>query len=125
VSATIDVIRSSPDYQDNTLILLTWDEGGGFFDHVAPPASLPPEVDADDLGNPVPYGTRVPFLAIGPFAKAGTVSHKPMEHSSIVKFLEWNFLTEVGQLKARDTAVNNIGSLLDPTKTGIQVPEEK
>jgi hypothetical protein len=47
-----------------------------------------------------------------------------MEHSSIVKFIEWNWLGgQVGQLGGRDTVVANIGSLLDPTKTGAAVPE--
>jgi hypothetical protein len=45
-----------------------------------------------------------------------------MEHSSIVKFLEWNFLTKTGQLQARDAVVNNLGSLLDAAKTGLEVP---
>jgi len=72
-----------------------------------------------------PYGTRIPLLAIGRFAQKGTVSHVQMEHSSIVKFLEWNYLGgKTGQLGARDTVVNNIGSLLDPTQTGTMVPDQ-
>ena len=98
---------------------MTWDEGGGFFDHVAPP----PSIDTDDANAPVPYGTRVPLLAIGPFAKKGTVSHVTMEHSSIVRFLEYNFVGPVGQLGYNDAKVHNIGSLLDPSATGVQVPE--
>ncbi len=46
-----------------------------------------------------------------------------MEHSSIVKFLEWNFLGgRTGQLNARDAVVNGIGDLLDPTEVGMVVP---
>lgn len=123
VSDAVNTVLGSPTYANNTLILLTWDEGGGFFDHVAPPAAPPTSVDADDMGRPVPYGTRVALLAIGPFARVGTVSHVQMEHSSIVRFLEYNFVGPVGQLRARDGWVNNIGSLLDPTKTGVHVPE--
>ncbi len=121
VSATVDLIEQSA-YKDDTLILLTWDEGGGFFDHVAPPASPPTTVDADSSGNPVPYGTRVPLLAIGPFAKKGTISHVVMEHSSIVAFLEFNFLGSTGQLQARDGWVNGLGSLLDPAAVGLTLP---
>jgi hypothetical protein len=48
-----------------------------------------------------------------------------MEHSSIVKFVEWNFLGgQTGQLMTRDATVNNIGSVLDPATTGIEVPEQ-
>ncbi len=104
-------------YKDSTLVLVTWDEGGGFFDHVAPP----PESTVDNQ----PYGTRLPLLAIGPYAAVGTVSHVTMEHSSIVKFLEYNFLGgKTGQLSARDAVVNNIGSLLDPSKTKAAVPTQ-
>lgn len=118
VQGVIQTITQSS-YASSTLILLTWDEGGGFFDHVAPP----PSIDTDGNGKPVPYGTRVPLLAIGPFARKGTVSHVTMEHSSIVRFLEYNFVGPVGQLGWNDAKVANIGSLLDPTKTGVVVPE--
>jgi len=48
-----------------------------------------------------------------------------MEHSSIVKFLEFLYLGQTtGQLAARDAVVNNIGSLLDTTKTGITIPDQ-
>jgi phospholipase C len=106
-------------YASSTLVLLTWDEGGGFFDHIAPPASI----DTDDASKPVPYGTRVPMIAIGTFAKKGAVSHVTMEHSSVVRFLEYNFVGPVGQLGHNDAKVANIGSLLDPASTGVHVPE--
>jgi phospholipase C len=116
-------------YADSTLVLLTWDEGGGFFDHIPPPRSAP--VDGR------PYGTRVPMLAIGKFAKKNYVSHVQLEHSSIVKFLEWNFLgkksgqlslknkpTQFGTAKdlPRDALVNNVGDLLDPAQTQVPIP---
>jgi phospholipase C len=94
---------------------VTWDEGGGFFDHVAPP---PAGTDGQ------PYGTRVPLLAVGPFVHQNSVSHATLEHSSIVKFIEWNWLSmQVGQLNGRDATVANLGSLLAPTRTGASVPE--
>jgi len=114
VQQVLDLVEGSA-YADGTLILLTWDEGGGLFDHVAPPPTS--AIDSQ------PYGMRVPLLAIGRFARQGVVSHVVLEHSSIVKFLELNFLGATGQLGARDTQVANIGSLLDPTRTGIVVPE--
>jgi hypothetical protein len=67
----------------------------------------------------------VPLVATGPFVKAGTVSHATMEHSSIVKLVEWNFLGgKTGQLGGRDAdaAVSNLGSLLDPAATGAAAP---
>jgi len=115
VKQVVESILNSPEYQQNTLILVTYDEGGGFYDHVPPPPAS--SIDGQE------YGTRVPFFALGFFAKTGEVSHVVMEHSSIVRFIEWNFLDgEPGQLGTRDAVVNNIGSLLDPVKTGITVP---
>ena len=114
VQGVVNAVLAS-NYASSTLVLVTWDEGGGFYDHVAPPA--PSAVDMQ------PYGTRVPLLAIGPFARQNFVSHVVMEHSSILKFIEWNFLGATGQLAARDAVVNNIGSLLDPAATGAPVPE--
>jgi phospholipase C len=123
VQSTVQLVEQSS-YASSTLVLLTWDEGGGFFDHVPPPAPVPTTADQDASGKPTPYGTRVPLLAIGPFTRKGAVSHVQMEHSSIVRFLEYNFLGPVGQLKARDAVVNNMGSLLDPAATGITIPEK-
>ncbi len=117
VQSVVMAIHNSA-YTDDTLILLTYDEGGGFFDHVAPPP-------ASGVDNQ-PYGTRVPFIAIGKFARSNFISHVTMEHSSIVKFIEWNFLGgKTGQLGTRDAVVNNIGSVLDPAKTGTTVPEQQ
>ncbi len=116
VKDVVDKVAASP-LAPSTLVLVTYDEGGGFFDHVAPPATS--TVDNQ------PYGTRVPTLAIGTFAKKNYVSHVTMEHSSIVKFIEWNWLGgTTGQLGARDATVANIGDLLDPAKTGTPVPSQ-
>ena len=45
-----------------------------------------------------------------------------MEHSSVVRFIEWNWLGATGQLGGRDAVVSGIGSLLDPNATGVPVP---
>jgi phospholipase C len=113
VTQTVDLIAQSP-LASSTLVLVTWDEGGGFFDHVAPPPVGP---------DGHPNGTRVPMLALGPFARTNAISHTVMEHSSVVKFLEYNFLGATGQLGTRDATVNNIGSLLDPVATGFTIPD--
>jgi phospholipase C len=64
----------------SAVLFLTYDEGGGFFDHVAPP-----QVDAYGLGF------RVPMLVISPWARRGYVSGQLYEHSSILKFIERRF----------------------------------
>jgi phospholipase C len=115
VTGVVNAVLGSPTYANDTLVLVTYDESGGFYDHVAPPA--PSAVDGQV------YGARVPLLAIGTFAKPNFVSHVTMEHTSIIRFIEYNWLGGApGQLSTRDAVVNGIGSLLDPAKTGVTVP---
>jgi phospholipase C len=106
VRSTIDAIARSKAAK-HTLVLLTYDEGGGYYDHVR----TPPTSTVDNQ----PYGPRIPAIAVGPFARAGAVSHTQLEHASIVKFIEWNWLAgKTGQLAGRDATAHNLGSLLDP-----------
>jgi phospholipase C len=115
VTSVVSAVQASA-YAPDTLVLLLYDEGGGYFDHVTPPKPSP--IDGQ------PLGTRIPAIAIGPFAKKGFISHVELEHSSVVKFIEWNWLgMKTGQLGNRDLVVNNLGSLLDPAATGTPVPE--
>jgi len=62
------------------VILLTWDESGGFYDHVPPP-------QVDEWG----YGFRVPMIIVSPFSKPGFVDHEVMDHTSILKFIATNW----------------------------------
>jgi len=115
VGAIADAIAGNAGAAASTLVVVTWDEDGGFFDHVSPPPNS--TIDCE------PYGARVPALALGTFAKQNYVSHSLLEHSSWVKFIEWNWFGEqTGQLGNRDLVVNNVGDLLDPARTGVTVP---
>jgi phospholipase C len=116
VSDVFGAVQASR-FAKDTLVLVVPDESGGFFDHVpTPPVSA---VDGKA------YGPRIPLLALGAFARQGVVSHVQLEHASIVRFIEWNWLGATGQLQGRDAVVNNIGSLLDPARTGVAVPEQE
>ena len=64
----------------NCVIFLTWDESGGFYDHVPPP-------QVDEWG----YGFRVPMIIVSPFSKPGFVDHEVMDHTSILKFIATNW----------------------------------
>jgi phospholipase C len=64
----------------SSALFFTYDEGGGFFDHIAPP-----QVDAYGLGF------RVPTLVVSPWARRGYVSGQLYEHSSLLKFIERRF----------------------------------
>ncbi len=77
--SVVGAIMSSPMW-NRTAILLTWDESGGFYDHVPPP-------QVDGWG----YGFRVPMIVISPFAKRGFVDHDVMDHTSILKLIATNW----------------------------------
>jgi phospholipase C len=79
MSDVINALMSSSAW-DSSALFLTYDEGGGFFDHVSPP-----QLDAYGLGM------RVPALVISPYVKRGYVSGQLYEHSSILKFIERRF----------------------------------
>jgi phospholipase C len=80
VTGLVNTIMSGPDW-DSTAIFLTWDDWGGFYDHVAPPT-----VDANG------YGLRVPGLVISPYAKQGYIEHQTLSYDAYVKFIEDDFL---------------------------------
>ncbi len=69
-----------PDW-NSTAIFLSWDDWGGFYDHVAPP-------NVDENG----YGLRVPGIVISPYAKRGYIDHQTLSHDAYVKFIEDDFL---------------------------------
>ena len=75
----INAIMRSDMWQD-TAIFLTWDDYGGFYDHVPPP-------QVDGFG----FGIRVPMMVLSPYAKDGVVSHELGEFSSVLRFIEDNW----------------------------------
>ena len=77
----INAVMRSPDW-NSTAIFLTWDDWGGFYDHVSPPT-------VDQLG----YGIRVPGLVISPYAKQGYIDHQTLSFDAYLKFIEDDFLS--------------------------------
>jgi phospholipase C len=80
VTGVVDAIMQSPDW-NSTAIFLSWDDWGGFYDHVQPPT-------VDQNG----YGLRVPGIVISPYAKQGYVDHQTLSFDAYVKFIEDDFL---------------------------------
>ncbi|GAB2585694.1 phosphoesterase [Dyella jejuensis] len=109
-------LRNSPLWNE-TLLIVTYDEHGGCYDHVAPPTSaIPPDTSAGEYGFDFKrFGPRVPTLLISPRIPAGTVlrvpaGSMPFDHTSILKTVErrWN----VPALTARDAAAPDVGAAL-------------
>jgi phospholipase C len=80
VTRTIDAVMRSPDWS-STAVFLSWDDWGGFYDHVAPP-------HVDENG----YGIRVPGLVISPYARHGYIDHQVLSFDAYLKFIEDDFL---------------------------------
>ncbi|MGH3397939.1 MAG: phospholipase C [Streptosporangiaceae bacterium] len=94
----IDAVMKGPAW-DRTLLVWTYDEHGGYYDHVVPPRALVPDSIKPDVpsGEKVytgfgQYGFRVPTAVISPYARRDYVSHKVMDHTSICALVEhkWN-----------------------------------
>ena len=97
----VNPIGASP-YWDSTALFVTWDDYGGFYDHVAPP-------QVDGVG----YGFRVPCLVISPYARSGFVDPTVRDHASILRFVEDSF--GLAPLSSRDAAADGMGSAFDFT----------
>jgi len=93
-ASLINALLTSPSWKDSVFIE-TWDEDGGFYDHVPPLDAVNPDgIKPRDLqptdfpGDFTRTGFRVPLLVISPFAKKGYVSHTPTDYTAILKFIE-------------------------------------
>ena len=94
---------------EKTVLFITWDENGGFFDHVPPPVA-PPETPGEYLtvpdiegkwggiAGPIGLGFRVPLLVTGPFGRGGFLCSDTFDHTSLLRFLETRFGAEVPNL---------------------------
>ncbi len=80
MTGLVNAIMRGPNWK-STAIFLTWDDWGGFYDHVVPPV-------VDHNG----YGLRVPGLVISPYARSGFVDHQTLSFDAYAKFIEDDFL---------------------------------
>jgi phospholipase C len=99
VKGLIDAVRSSKAWR-HTAIIITYDENGGFWDHVAPPVV--------DRWGP---GARVPTLVISPFARKGHVDHRRYDTTSILALIEHRF--GLVPLSSRDAAADPLSGAFD------------
>jgi phospholipase C len=95
----INAIMQSPDWK-STAIVLTWDDFGGFYDHVAPP-----HVDMYGLGP------RAPTIIISPYAKPGYIDHTTYEFASVLRFIETIF--DVPPMTSRDADASDMLGAFD------------
>lgn len=88
----VEAIRNQPEIWNKSVIIVTYDENGGLWDHAAPPKG--------DRWGP---GTRIPALVISPFAKKGFVDHTPYDTTSILRLIEWRYgLQSIGERQSQN-----------------------
>jgi phospholipase C len=116
VARVVDAVMHGPQWQ-HTALLLTYDEAGGYFDHVAPPPACAPDhmspklSDTDQPGNFDRLGMRVPLIVVSPYARAHYVSHEDYSHTSILRLVQARF--ELPALSARDANSTPLYDLFD------------
>jgi phospholipase C len=98
-------------------MFLTYDEHGGYYDHVSPPAAVPPDdippmvSPGDPFNSFNSYGVRVPTMVISPYSNPHHVSHVVYDHTSILKFIETRF--GLAPLTRRDAAADPMLDMFD------------
>ena len=131
----VSALSSNEELWKKTALLITWDENGGFFDHVAPhvppdgtkgefvsAASLPDS--AQGIRGPIGLGFRVPMLIVSPFARGGFVCSDRFDHTSVLRLIEARFGAEVPNLTEwRRGAVGDLTSAFNFARPDSSVPE--
>ena len=113
-----EAVVSSPNWPA-TVLVVNYDEWGGFYDHVPPP--LAPRTAWDEtIDNDGRLGFRVPSLIVSPFARRGFVGHAQYDHTSVLAMIEWRWGLEA--LSARDASANNLAAVLDFAHPDTRAP---
>ena len=106
VSQVVDILASNPDVWSKTVMFVTYDEDGGFFDHIV--SATPPQTraqglstvpttnevfpgDANFTAGPYGVGVRVPMIVVSPWTRGGWVDSQLFDHTSLIRFLETRF----------------------------------
>ncbi|MEA2482546.1 MAG: phospholipase [Thermoleophilaceae bacterium] len=130
----VSALTSNEDLWKKTALLITWDENGGFFDHVPPPTAPPGTAGeyltaaqlpgaAMGMRGPIGLGFRVPMLVVSPFARGGFVCSERFDHTSILRLLEARFGAEVPNLAHwRRDAVGDLTAAFNFARPDDSVP---
>lgn len=126
IKRVYEALRASPLWE-TSLLIVTWDEHGGFYDHVPPGKAVAPgDTRAGAKYNQYGFtftqlGVRVPAVAISPLIPAGTIDHRPYDHSSIPKTVAEAFGLQ--PLSKRDRNANSVAALLTLASARKDAPQ--
>ncbi len=113
VASIVNAIGGSS-YWSNTAIIVTWDDWGGFYDHVPPPQVIN---DGKSWGSGYVYGFRVPLIVISAYAKPAYISHVNHDFGSILTFVEQSL--GVPSLGYADAHSDNLSDCFDFNQTPL------
>lgn len=119
LSQVYNAIIHSPNWT-NTVLVINFDEWGGFFDHVAPTNAPVPPADMAAGDSSGLRGFRVPAIVISPWSPRGAVAHDLYDHNSVLKMIEWRYGLE--PLTVRDQSATNLAQALDFTAYNTNAP---
>lgn len=123
VNQYLQALASNPAVWEKTVFILTYDENGGFFDHVLPP--VPPAGTANEFVNGVPIGLgqRIPTIVCSPWSRGGWVSSEVFDHTSVLQFLEkWTGVAEPNISTWRRQVCGDLTSAFDFTTSNNAFP---
>jgi phospholipase C len=113
IADVYNALRSNTPLWNSTLLVVLFDEHGGFYDHVPPPAAVPPDARRDDTGFGFDrLGVRVPAMLVSPWVTRGCLGTR-FDHTSLLKYLQMKW--GLGALGDRTAAAVSIGGALNAT----------
>ena len=132
-SRLLDVLTENPDVWAKTVLILCYDEEGGFFDHVLPPIAPATRHDGYSSvsttgeiskGEAFGLGARLPFIIASPWTRGGFVCSEVFDHTSIIRFLEKRFgVLEPNISDWRRTVCGDLSSMFDFSQAETQRPQ--
>ena len=106
---------------NSTVLIINFDEWGGFFDHVPPSVTAISDLERAAGNEDGLRGFRTPALVVSPFARRERVNHTLFDHSSILRMIEWRW--NLDPLTVRDQTANNLAQVLDFRRPRLQTPQ--
>ena len=134
ISGVLQALTANPEVWAKTVLIVSYDENGGFFDHVSPPVapagtpgefvtSRAPVSQSGGIHGPIGLGFRVPMLVVSPFSRGGYVNSDTFDHTSQIRLLEERFGIHCPNISAwRRGAVGDLTSTLNLKGSDTSVP---
>jgi phospholipase C len=129
IKQVYEAIRNSPVWY-SSLLIITWDEHGGFYDHVKPGKAKPPgdkprQKDVSSFGFPFDVaGVRVPAVIVSPWIARGVIDHRTYDHASLPATVLRTFIGRKASLTERDKSARDVLDLLKLRAPRLDAPKK-